>query len=350
MLGTPRIPKRPFRGDWYAGRRPSQPCIQEQTPPPSDLGSPQVKVERTEFSFQEQPKPRILRYPTFPQSEGPCTRLPSLEEFDKGVEALVRAHGPIETRISRYPVPRSSHDSDILESTEHVHEPRLSWLPGHRPARGLTSGYFPSGHMAINSFNKKMLDRDQAFSHTSSQDSDSYYDQSPDDHLGPRLLPAKNFYRSPSPEGKTHHINQQYTVEEGDFIIYCRHDKAMKWSDIEEEFAFCFGHTPKRTVQGLQAWHYRMNKYIPVWDEDGWLCFDSEDDLEPRLTSVKCRSRNDKSKPKALSGIAERYPERAVTYAWVDTETKLKSRDWAAKRTLQFEIRRMRRRESSSTG
>ncbi|KAL6355062.1 hypothetical protein LRP88_11539 [Fusarium phalaenopsidis] len=99
-------------------------------------------------------------------------------------------------------------------------------------------------------------------------------------------------YPSPPPESENRHINQKYTTEEGDLIIYAWHDKKMKRQRIKQEFAARFGRIPERTVQGLRAWYYRMNLRIPIWDQDGWLCFDNEDDLEPRHVSIKCRGRD----------------------------------------------------------
>lgn len=180
-----------------------------------------------------------------------------------------------------------------------------------------------------------------------------------------------------SPESEGRHINQKYTTEEGDYIIYAWHDKNLKWQRIKEEFAAMFGRTPERTVQGLQAWYYRMNKDIPVWDDDGWLVFENEDDIEPKCETVKrrqtfrkcqrCQALDGKSnsgtgnlrretdgagkdkwvhrssqsrvgdavkdtpctcKPLGHLGLAQRYPERAVHYPWVDDELKRKAHDW----------------------
>lgn len=133
---------------------------------------------------------------------------------------------------------------------------------------------------------------------------------------------------SPLLDAKNRHINQKYTTEEGDFIIYAWHDRKMKWQRIREEFATLFGRTPERTVQGLQAWYYRMNQRIPVWDNDGWLCFENEDDQEPKHISLKRRERESQDKPTAPLGLAQRYPERAIRYSWVDTELKFKAKGW----------------------
>lgn len=134
-------------------------------------------------------------------------------------------------------------------------------------------------------------------------------------------------YPSPPPELENRHCNKKYTTEEGDFIIYAWHDKKQKWQSIQKDFARIFGTTPERTIQGLQAWYYRMNQRIPVWDRDGYLIFDDDDDIEPRYISIKCRERDAVHKSEPL-GLAQRYPERAMHYHWVDPEVKRQSRDW----------------------
>lgn len=135
-------------------------------------------------------------------------------------------------------------------------------------------------------------------------------------------------YPSPPPDSEGRHINQKYTTEEGDFIIYAWHDRKLKWQRIKQDFASMFGRTPERTVQGLQAWYYRMNQRIPLWDEDGWLIFENDDDMEPKHISIKCRERDTQDRPMEPLGLAQRYPERAIHYSWVDAETKRKCRDW----------------------
>ncbi|KAF4459932.1 hypothetical protein FALBO_13305 [Fusarium albosuccineum] len=147
-------------------------------------------------------------------------------------------------------------------------------------------------------------------------------------------------------------FNPKYTTEEGDFIIYALHDKKMKWQQIHREFNDIFGNKYERTLPGLQAWYYRMNQRIPVWDEDGFLCFENEDDLEPRQESIKCWNRGDQERDGGSLGLGQRYPERAVTYHWVDAELRARARDWATKRTKQYQQREAKRaiRERQSGG
>lgn len=95
-----------------------------------------------------------------------------------------------------------------------------------------------------------------------------------------------------------------------------------------KDYAREFGSKPIRTIQGLQAVYYRMNNNIPVWDRDGWLVYDDEDAEDPSKVSIKCRQKDQGQKAVVELGLAHRYPERAVTYRWVDPETKHHCREW----------------------
>ncbi|KYK57802.1 hypothetical protein DCS_04815 [Drechmeria coniospora] len=288
-----------------------RPLTHPQTPPESTSGSPRIKFEGdypraapprvgTEETWHPlgslattsrdcSPLPGIARLNS---PRNTSVRLPSLEEFDQGVEALARSHGP--PRPYTPPSPLSS----LTRCRPFSQLPRLS---PHRY----------SYHVS------------DPFTHDTA---------------------GMDGYPSPPLDGENRHINQKYTTEEGDFIIYAWHDKKLKWQRIKQDFAAMFGRTPERTVQGLQAWYYRMNQRIPVWDQDGWLVFDNEDDLEPRYVSIKCRERDSHDKPMEPLGLAQRYPERAIHYSWVDPQLKQKSQDWAAKRALQYRERRERRK------
>ncbi|KAK5990222.1 hypothetical protein PT974_08488 [Cladobotryum mycophilum] len=271
--------------------------VHPQTPPESTSGSPTIKLEGS-FSCTSRDGSPIPRLTRLNSSLSSPIRLPSLEEFDQGVEALARSYGSARPWTPPSPLPSLR---------------RASLLPQPLPSL-------------------------QAYSPQES----SYPPYSMNDqYLG---YPSLDGYPSPPPEGENRHINQKYTTEEGDFIIYAWHDKKLKWQRIKQDFAAMFGRTPERTVQGLQAWYYRMNQRIPLWDEEGWLIFDNEEDLEPKHISIKCRERDNQDKPMEPLGLAQRYPERAIHYNWVDSDTKRKSRDWAAKRALQYRERRERRK------
>ncbi|KAG6295626.1 hypothetical protein E4U09_002071 [Claviceps aff. purpurea] len=152
--------------------------------------------------------------------------------------------------------------------------------------------------------------------------------------------------RSSSPDGENGHINEKYTTEQGDFIIYAVHDLAMDWKQVEEEYAALFGTRPRRNRQGVQGWYYRSNYHIPVWDSDGRLIFDSENDPEPRQQSIKCRdAAKDKRKARLGLGLGQRYPERAIKYHWVSPQLKRKWQNWALKRQAQYDAKKERRRQ-----
>ncbi|KAF5021005.1 hypothetical protein F66182_6936 [Fusarium sp. NRRL 66182] len=242
----------------------------------------------------------------------------------RGVEALAQSHGRKSDFTSGAVPPSPSHSLDAFERVKSVARPGVSWPCWHHPEQNSISGrtapwqipVASPGHRTCgHSPSRKALQR-------------RFSEDTLDSQISLRALAAADDYHNPSPDLNSSHINQKYTIEESDFIIYARHDKRMKWSHVEQEFAARFGHSPRRTIQGLQACHYRLNNHIPVWDEDGWLCFDNEDDVEPRHVGIKCREIDKhRQRPESL-GIAQRYPERAVHYAWVDPEIRFRSRDW----------------------
>ncbi|KAM0485947.1 hypothetical protein ACHAPX_000643 [Trichoderma viride] len=274
--------------------------LHPQTPPDSTSGSPVVKHEgsfssaSSTVSRECSPVPRLTRLNSY---TNPSVKLPSLEEFDQGVEAIARSYGSTRSWTPPSPLPTLRRGSILPQPL-----PSMLAFSIHEPA-------YPN--YAISS----------------------------------EFCPSRmDGYPSPPPDNEGRHINQKYTTEEGDFIIYAWHDRKLKWQRIKQDFASMFGRTPERTVQGLQAWYYRMNQRIPLWDEDGWLIFDNDEDMEPKHISIKCRERDTQDRPMEPLGLAQRYPERAMHYSWVDPETKRKCRDWAAKRALQFRDRRERRK------
>lgn len=224
------------------------------------------------------PIPRLTRLNSY---TNPSVKLPSLEEFDQGVEAIARSYGSTRSWTPPSPLPTLRRGSILPQPL-----PSMLAFSIHEPA-------YPN--YAISS----------------------------------EFCPSRmDGYPSPPPDNEGRHINQKYTTEEGDFIIYAWHDRKLKWQRIKQDFASMFGRTPERTVQGLQAWYYRMNQRIPLWDEDGWLIFDNDEDMEPKHISIKCRERDTQDRPMEPLGLAQRYPERAMHYSWVDPETKRKCRDW----------------------
>jgi len=320
---SPALSSRSLKHDAYL----SVPTL-PQTPPDSTAGSPALKpYEFASFASSSPPHSPLapVMEPATASRKSSIESLPSIHEFDQKIQELISKHGPA----------RSSTWTSVNDT---------------RPA--VTLGQTPHKPVQL-----KVV--------TSPVDYNSF-------HGAPYPYQHSHEYVVPlSPEAEGRHINQKYTTEQGDYIIYAWHDKKLKWAAIKEEFASMFGRTPERTVQGLQAWYYRMNKEIPVWDDDGWLIFEHEDAVEPKCVSIKRRQRevkcqscimaqgNNKMKKDADGlwreegcqckqlgplGLAQRYPERLVHYPWVDPELKRKARNWAQKRTMQYNDRRERRK------
>ncbi|KAF4455917.1 hypothetical protein F53441_1855 [Fusarium austroafricanum] len=327
MVNAVNLPEPALRADRHAEDGPSQPCLQQQTPPTSDIGSPDTKADASNVDSQDAPGVQRLPNRVTTPSNGASMKLPSLEAFDRGVEALARLEGRRNQRSSNIllpsPIPLRAHNDgrssrDLLDDSSNIE--RSASPP--EATTGLDISYFSPSHAFPASHGR-------------------YPYHAVGSHPVPhQSRPTSSCLRSPSPDDNHSHNKQQYTTEEGDFIIYARYDRNLKWSHVEQEFAAQFGHSPKRTVQGIQAWHYRMNNHIPDWDENGYLVFDSEDGEKPCQVSAKSHRKH-----LGKSGIALRYPERAVNYTWVDNETKLQARDWATKRTNQLQERRRRKQE-----
>lgn len=256
-------------------------------------------------------------YPPVSDVEAPTAatttplRLPSLKEFEQGVEDLIKFHGSATSSPPPAFTPTSSQASPV---------PRFDVFGGGPPHSS------PTPH-------DRHFYTHRAFS-SSPVSSPSLYASSV---KSPRVFTpsidgsATEYSGYPSPplednaqqDGEAPHINKKYTTEEGDFIIYALNDKKQKWATIKRDFATIFGSIPQRTMSGLQAWYYRMNLRIPVWDEQGWLIFDNEEDEEPRTIAIKCRQKASEG-----MGLAQRYPERLIQYSWADEASKLEARDW----------------------
>ncbi|RDA92821.1 hypothetical protein CP533_0787 [Ophiocordyceps camponoti-saundersi (nom. inval.)] len=337
--------------------------VHPSTPPESTSGSPRLKTEAngsphppstsrsmstTTWTNKYAPPPRsrdcsplpriadmtrlnhMSGPPPLPQMSSPSsssspsspsctvTRLPSLEEFDLGVQALARYHGPARPHTPPSPLPSLGlglMGQGPPTTTTTTSSGTTTKMAHHQPAP-------PPPHPGYH----------HHYHHHHHQQPIEYWPVHHHHQGHESLLHAitgLDGYPSPPPDGENRHINQKYTTEEGDFIIYAWHDKKFKWQRIKQDFAAMFGRTPERTVQGLQAWYYRMNQRIPLWNQDGWLIFDNDDELEPKYISIKCRERDSQDKPMEPLGLAQRYPERAIHYSWVDNELKRKAQDWA---------------------
>ncbi|KAJ4112126.1 hypothetical protein NW768_011705 [Fusarium equiseti] len=341
MVNSSNLHDLDFKADRHAVNGPSQVCFQQQTPPTSDIGSPDTGTDGSDIDSQIVPPLTRLPYRASCPVNGTSMRLPGLEAFDRGVEALARSEKRKSDRCRKAllpsPIPLARKEARPLPP------PRLLWSPWNLPderSSSERSASPPGAAIGLGiSYPTKSHGRDD-FYHS--------FRVTGRHSLSHLARPKMSCLRSPSPDENYSHSNQQYSTEEGDFIIWARHDKKFKWARVEQEFANQFGEHPKRTAQGLQAWHYRMNNHIPVWDEDGWLCFDNDDSDKPRQTSIKSRRLNSHGQSLEPLGIAQRYPERAVNYTWVDSETKNQAKDWAAKRSMQLEFRERRRRKRLS--
>ncbi|PCD21393.1 hypothetical protein AU210_016358 [Fusarium oxysporum f. sp. radicis-cucumerinum] len=234
----------------YASQIHSYECAtQPQTPPCSTSGSPKVKFEE------------LTSLPRLPDAVSPqgnkVVKLPSLGEFDEGVEALIRTHGPVKTWTPLSPLPGISRNPIVLQPLRSITQPQPSWS---FQTDDLLNDYPISRMGTINGHNRYSL----AIDHLQQSLQGNY--RNPDTYYGygacsPSLQAPSNThcYPSPPPDGEGRHINQKYTTEEGDYIVYAWHDKKMKWHRIKQGFAARFGTTPERTIQGLQAWYYHMN-------------------------------------------------------------------------------------------
>ncbi|VUC22054.1 unnamed protein product [Clonostachys rosea] len=292
------------------------------TPPPSREGSFNSDVESVCSS--------VLSEIRTPHRRSPHNEIDGRND-DASIAPLAY---PASSPASSIKLPSYNEFLDGVKAMGHSSEPAPSWSPITIPRR-ISHGLY---------------DQQPTPSHHSYLGTSPY---TPHDYSGsPHYYPSPygyDGYPNPATDPEGRHINKKYSTEEGDFIIYAWHDRKLKWQAIKQEYAMIFGKKPRRTVQGLQAWYYRMNQKIPVWDSDGWLIFDGEDELEPRQVSIKCRERDQgRKRVPELMGLAQRYPERLMGYHWVDPEIKQQARDWAAKRELQYRERRERRKKKEA--
>ncbi|KAI9903396.1 hypothetical protein N3K66_002748 [Trichothecium roseum] len=317
-----------------------------RTPPESLSGSPSIHLhgslrQHPLQSPQSTPRylPPLSRRNTLQNSSSAQVSLPSLSEFDQGVEDLARRHHVDSARHQSIPA-LSPLATDLSPSS-----PQKNKTIG--PVRGRNNLGF-SGTVPRDSVLSSQWERPRDPLQETTRPSTSYQPAFHGYDVASSQTRRYELPLSPPPdqdgrfEGR--HINKKYRTEEGDFIIYMWHDRGQKWQDIKRLFANQFGATPERTVQGLQAWYYRMNQSIPEWDRDGWLVFEDDYALEPKQYAQKCRERDSNREPHKLIGLEQRYPERAIGYDWVDPETKARCQDWANKRLSQYHCRKERRK------
>ncbi|KAG5792364.1 hypothetical protein H9Q69_008605 [Fusarium xylarioides] len=283
----------------------------------------------SDIDSQEAPSLASVPYLVTPPPNGPSIRLPSFEAFERGAEATAHSSALVSDHSLGFILPSPSELIAHGGRKPPPPPPRLSWSSSSCPGANSFAEYSSSQQRTVTGLGIIPFSLSSFTGAQRTIYGSPPYDAA-DKQFTPRLRPpTASSWHDISPDVDTNHrMNQKYTIEQGDFIIYARYDRKLSCSSVVREFASQFGNTPQRTVQGLQAWHYRINNQIPVWDEDGWLCFDHDDDEKPRQISIKARERHMYLYPGESLGIASRYPERAVNYSWVDATTKQVAKDW----------------------
>ena len=117
------------------------------------------------------------------------------------------------------------------------------------------------------------------------------------------------------------HKIRRYTIEQTDFLIYCVHEQRMSWGNIHKIFPLYFPSSPRRGLRSLRCAYSRLNKNVPAYSHYGELIFDHDLAIHPLYVDITSRNKED-IKP---IGLAQRYPDRAALYPWVDVVTKTRA-------------------------
>ncbi|KAL8297190.1 hypothetical protein RB597_006325 [Gaeumannomyces tritici] len=141
--------------------------------------------------------------------------------------------------------------------------------------------------------------------------------------------------------------NAKYPLAHGDFIVYMKVEKNLKWDTVTTEFNRALDrlgpylspseHATRlpdhRRQDGAQAIFYRINEVIPVLDGGGGVRF--APDGREMDEWIKCRDEKDHGV--RLPGLVDRYPERvaAMNYWFVDEQDMRRARRLAAIRERQ---------------
>ncbi|KLU81277.1 hypothetical protein MAPG_00368 [Magnaporthiopsis poae ATCC 64411] len=141
--------------------------------------------------------------------------------------------------------------------------------------------------------------------------------------------------------------NAKYPLAHGDFIVYMKVEKNLKWETVTAEFNRALDrlapylspseHATRlpdhRRQDGAQAIFYRINEVIPVLDGRGGVRF--APDGREMDEWIKCRDEKDHGV--RLPGLIDRYPERvaAMNYWFVDEQDMQRARRLAAIRERQ---------------
>ncbi|SPJ80248.1 uncharacterized protein FTOL_08640 [Fusarium torulosum] len=286
-----------------------------------------------------------LRNVVTPQENLP-TNLPSLADFDKGVEDLHRTHGAAKTYTPQSPQAELSRNQIALGPLTSITQPQPSWPLRDHIAEDSTNVYNVSRSTTLPSPIPSLVGNSYQPLLGTSGSPNPCHDYAV---TCPPVQGCSSMVYSPTPlsqGNKKRRKNPDYTKEEGDFIIYTWYDRGIRdWIAIHDAFARQFDEAPERSQGALISLYYRLEKRIPVWDEEGKLCFDNEDDIEPRFVEkAGCEAGNECQHMKSI-GLAQRYPERAINYSWVDLETKCMAQDWADKRVEQYRKKKERRQQ-----
>ena len=157
------------------------------------------------------------------------TRLPSIEDFDKGILALAQ---PVGSGVSS-DHPSLSHERSVcpIEAAHPVYSPNIGSYMRYtsESVRGLTGSLPPVAQRGIISCQQ----HSDAVSLTGGH-------------------PVTGYEKADS--------DRKYTPEQGNWIIDAFVVKKMSWKTIKENYNIQFPSTPERTEQGLQAWYYRQRK------------------------------------------------------------------------------------------
>ena len=248
-------------------------------------------------------------------------RLPSFQAFVESVPALVTDSRPLDPSPQTLPPFRA------------VFEPQLNSLPTYQPPKeplpAASSPYVsaPAEHHAgyAPSFSSSSLYHAPHSPYTTLLTGYSTL----------KLSPGELYPRAQANQQHTQHYTKQYTAEEGDFIIYCRHERELSWEKVESEFARLFGSDPPRSQFSLQAYYYKLNANVPCWDSQGYLIFE-DNIVKPKTRKIKNSDRERQGVNAEPLGLAQRYPERGKDYSWVEDKDKNAMSEWGKTTPLRL--------------
>ncbi|KAL8381421.1 hypothetical protein RB595_005608 [Gaeumannomyces hyphopodioides] len=186
------------------------------------------------------------------------------------------------------------------------------------------------------------------------RDSDSDAAKSPTSSSSPPPPPPSSSSSSPSTSARRKTgkkrgpgSNAKYPLAHGDFIVYMKVEKNLKWETVTTEFNRALDrlgpylspseHATRlpdhRRQDGAQAIFYRINEVIPVLDGRGGVRF--APDGREMDEWIKCRDEKDHGV--RLPGLVDRYPERvaAMNYWFVDEQDMRRARRLATIRERQ---------------